>query len=221
MNNEITLFLADDHTILREGLKLIIEDVPQYSVIGEAGDGKEALELIEKLKPDVAVLDISMPTMSGIDVVRYMKKYVPESKIIILSRHDNEEYVKELLKTGVNGYVLKDDAGDDLLRAIEAVLRGNVYLSPGVATKVVSDYVSMEKAGPDDEGASQFDLLTGREREVLKLIAEGKSGQEIGECLRISPRTVKVHRANIMKKLGVHKSSELVIYAVRNNMIEI
>ena len=221
MINEITLFLADDHTILREGLKLIIEDVPRYTVIGEAGDGKEALELIEKLKPDVAVLDISMPTMSGIDVVRYMKKYVPDSKIIILSRHDNEEYVKELLKTGVNGYVLKDDAGDDLLRAIEAVLNGNVYLSPGVATRVVSDYVSLEKSAPLEEGASQFDLLTGREREVLKLIAEGKSGQEIAECLRISPRTVKVHRANVMKKLGVHKSSELVIYAVRNNMIEI
>jgi len=221
MINEITLFLADDHTILREGLKLIIEDVPRYTVIGEAGDGKEALELIEKLKPDVAVLDISMPTMSGIDVVRYMKKYVPDSKIIILSRHDNEEYVKELLKTGVNGYVLKDDAGDDLLRAIEAVLNGNVYLSPGVATRVVSDYVSLEKSAPLEEGASQFDLLTGREREVLKLIAEGKSGQEIAESLRISPRTVKVHRANVMKKLGVHKSSELVIYAVRNNMIEI
>jgi DNA-binding NarL/FixJ family response regulator len=221
MNNEITFFLADDHTILREGLKLIIEDVPHYIVIGEAGDGKEALEFIEKLKPDVAILDISMPTMSGIDVVRYMKKYVPDSKIIILSRHDNEEYVKELLKTGVNGYVLKDDAGDDLLRAIEAVLKGNVYLSPGVATRVVSDYVSMEKAAPVEEGVSQFDLLTGREREVLKLIAEGKSGQEIAECLRISSRTVKVHRANIMKKLGVHKSSELVIYAVRNNMIEI
>lgn len=221
MNSEITLFLADDHTILREGLKLIIEDVPFYTVIGEAGDGKEALELIEKLKPDIAILDISMPTMSGIDVVRYMKKYVPESKIIILSRHDNEEYVKELLRKGVNGYVLKDDAGNDLLRAIEAVLIGNVYLSPGVATQIVSDYISMEKSAPVKEGESQFELLTGREREVLKLIAEGKSGLEIAECLRISPRTVKVHRANLMKKLGVHKSSELVIYAVKNNMIEI
>lgn len=221
MNNEVKLFLADDHTILREGLKLIIEDVPHYTVVGEAGDGKEALEMIEKLKPHIAILDISMPTMSGIDVVRYMKKYVPESKIIILSRHDNEEYVKELLKSGVNGYVLKDDAGDDLLRAIDAVLKDNVYLSPGVATRVVSDYVAIEKVGDQERAGSQFDLLTGREREVLKLIAEGRSGQEIAECLRISPRTVKVHRANIMKKLGVHKSSELVIYAVRNNMIEI
>lgn len=221
MNNEVRLFLADDHTILREGLKLIIEDVPHYTVVGEAGDGKEALDLIEKLKPHIAILDISMPTMSGIDVVRYMKKYVPESKIIILSRHDNEEYVKELLKNGVNGYVLKDDAGDDLLRAIDAVLKDNVYLSPGVATKVVSDYVSIERGGDEEGTGSQFDLLTGREREVLKLIAEGRSGHEIAECLRISPRTVKVHRANIMKKLGVHKSSELVIYAVRNNIIEI
>ncbi len=221
MNNEVRLFLADDHTILREGLKLIIEDVPHYTVVGEAGDGKEALDMIEKLNPHIAILDISMPTMSGIDVARYMKKYVPESKIIILSRHDNEEYVKELLKTGVNGYVLKDDAGDDLLRAIDAVLKDNVYLSPGVAAKVVSDYVSMEQGGSEEGSGSQFELLTGREREVLKLIAEGKSGMDIAECLRISPRTVKVHRANVMKKLGVHKSSELVIYAVRNNMIEI
>lgn len=221
MNSEVKLFLADDHTIFREGLKLIIEDVPNYSVTGEAGDGKEALDLIEKLKPDIAVLDISMPTMSGIDVVRYLKRYAPEIKIIILSRHDNEEYVKELLKAGVNGYVLKDDAGDDLLRAIEAVVKNNIYLSPGVATKVVSDYVSMEKTAACSGGEGQFELLTGREREILKLIAEGKSGLEIAECLRISPRTAKVHRANIMKKLDVHKSSELVIYAIKNNMIEI
>ncbi|PKL17442.1 MAG: DNA-binding response regulator [Spirochaetae bacterium HGW-Spirochaetae-5] len=221
MNSEVKLFLADDHTIFREGLKLIIEDVPHYNVIGEAGDGKEALDLIEKLKPDMAILDISMPTMSGIDIVRYLKRYSPDIKIIILSRHDNEEYVKELLKTGINGYVLKDDAGDDLLRAIDAVLKNSIYLSPGVAAKVVSDYVQMEKAGSEKGEESQFKLLTGREREVLKLIAEGKSGHEIAECLRISPRTAKVHRANIMKKLDVHKSSELVIYAIKNNMIEI
>jgi DNA-binding NarL/FixJ family response regulator len=190
-------------------------------VIGEAGDGKEALDLIEKLKPDMAILDITMPTMSGIDIVRYLKRYAPDIKIIILSRHDNEEYVKELLKTGVNGYVLKDDAGDDLLRAIDAVLKNTIYLSPGVATKVVSDYVMMEKGVTDKNGESQFKLLTGREREILKLIAEGKSGLEIAECLRISPRTSKVHRANIMKKLNVHKSSDLVIYAIKNNMIEI
>ncbi|HOP64127.1 MAG TPA: response regulator transcription factor [Spirochaetota bacterium] len=221
MKDEVTLFLADDHTIFREGLKLIIEDVPHYRVIGEAGDGKEALDLMEKLKPDVAVLDISMPVMSGIEVVRYLRKYVPEIKIIILSRHDNEEYVKELLKSGVNGYVLKDDAGEDLLRAVDAVMKNSVFLSPGVATKVVSDYVALEKNLQDDSDNSLFKLLTGREREILKLIAEGKSGSEIAEFLRISPRTVKVHRTNIMKKLDVHKSSELVIYAVKNNIIEI
>ncbi|HOP28059.1 MAG TPA: response regulator transcription factor [Spirochaetota bacterium] len=219
MKNTITLFLADDHTIFREGLKLIIEDNSSYKVIGEAGDGKEALDSIEKLMPDIAILDISMPTMSGVDVARYLKKYAPEIKIIILSRHNNEEYVKELLKTGVNGYVLKDDAGNDLLRAIEAVMKDTVYLSPGVATRIVSDYISDNPFEKNEE--SQFKLLTGREREILKLIAEGKCGNDIAECLRISPRTVKVHRANIMKKLNVHKSSELVVYAIKNNIIEI
>jgi DNA-binding NarL/FixJ family response regulator len=219
MKNEVTLFLADDHTIFREGLKLIIEDNLSYKVIGETGDGKEALELLERLKPDIAILDISMPTMSGIDVARYLKKYAPDIKVIILSRHNNEEYVKELLKIGVNGYVLKDDAGNDLLRAIEAVMKNTVYLSPGVATRVVSDYISIPSFNKSDK--SQFQILTGREREVLKLIAEGKCGNDIAECLRISPRTVKVHRANIMKKLNVHKSSELVVYAIKNNLIEI
>jgi len=221
MKDEVTLFLADDHTIFREGLKLIIEDVPHYRVIGEAGDGKEALDSMEKLRPDVAILDISMPAMSGIEVVRYLRKYVPDIKIIILSRHDNEEYVKELLKSGVNGYVLKDDAGEDLLRAIDAVMKNTVFLSPGVATKIVSDYVTLEKNFQDESDNSLFKLLTGREREILKLIAEGMSGSEIADFLRISPRTVKVHRTNIMKKLNVHKSSELVIYAVKNNIIEI
>lgn len=221
MKDEVTLFLADDHTIFREGLKLIIEDIANYRVIGEAGDGKVALESMEKLKPDVAILDVSMPTMSGIDVARYLKKYAPEIKIIILSRHDNEEYVKELLKTGVNGYVLKDDAGNDLLRAIDAVMKNTIYLSPGVATKVVSDYVTLRKEPGILQDDSQFKLLSGREREILKLIAEGKSGHEIADYLRISPSTVKVHRTNIMKKLNVHKSSELVVYAIKNNIIEI
>lgn len=221
MKDNVSLFLADDHTMFREGLKLIIEDVPQYRVTGESGDGKETLELIEKLRPDVVILDISIPTMSGIEVARYLKKYVPGIKIIILSRHDNEEYVKELFKTGVGGYVLKDDAGDDLLRAIDAVMKNTVFLSPGVATKVVLDYVGLEKNRQHNTGDSQFMLLTGREREVLKLIAEGKSGIEIAEYLRISPFTVKVHRASIMKKLNVHKSSELVVYAIKNNIIEI
>ncbi len=220
MKNKTKIFLVDDHTILREGLKLIIEDVENYCVVGESGDGKEALDLIEKLEPDISILDISLPGMSGIDIVRHLKKYQLATKIIILSRHDNDEYIKQLLKLGVDGYVLKDDAGEDLLRAVEAVLNGDKYLSPRVASQVVSEYISLDGM-IGKPGESQFDLLTGREREVLKLLAEGMTGQEAADCLRISARTIKAHRANIMKKLDIHKTSELILYAVKNHIVEV
>lgn len=216
-----TIFLADDHSILREGLRLILSGNPNYEIIGEAGDGKEALELIEKLKPDITVLDISMPTLSGIEVARQLYKYVKNTKIIILSRHDSEEYIKQLLHYGVYGYVLKDDAGDDLIRAIEEVLKGNIYLSPRIATHIVSDYIYLEKSKSDVIQKSSFDILSARERVVLKLIAEGKDSNEIASSLRISSYTVKTHRSNIMKKLDLHKTADLVTYAVKNGIVEV
>jgi DNA-binding NarL/FixJ family response regulator len=217
----IRIFLADDHSIVRDGLRLILDDIPEYELVGESGDGKETLELVEKLKPDITVLDISMPTMNGIDVARRLRKYVPETSIIILSRHDNELYVKQLLEYGVKGYVLKDDAGDDLIRAVDEVSKGNIYLSPKLTTYFVQDYIHSEKTISDAVRESPLSKLSAREREVLKLIAEGNSSKEIASILRISPKTVKVHRANIMNNLDIHNIAELVTYAIKNGLVEI
>lgn len=222
----VKIFLADDHSIVREGLSLILRNEPGFEIVGESGDGKESLEMIEKLAPDIVVLDISMPTMSGIEVARYLRKYAPDVKIIILSRHDNEEYVNQLLEFGISGYILKDDAGEDLIRAMREVLKGNLYLSPRLTTSLVTDFIAMKKNsfadGKEVESTfSPFKVLSARERQVLKLIAEGKNNNEMGSLLRISPKTVKCHRANIMKKLNIHKVNELVSYAIKNGFVEV
>ncbi|TAL35031.1 MAG: response regulator transcription factor [Spirochaetes bacterium] len=215
---KIKLFLADDHAIMREGLGYILSGIPGYEIVGESGDGREAYEMIERTKPDVAILDISMPSMTGIEVARRLLKYCPGVKIIMLSRHDNEEYVRELLDHGVHGYVLKDSAGDDLLRAISEVLRGNVYLSPRLIAGVLPGRAGTppRRADADAPGV----ILSNREREILKLIAEGKSGAQIASTLFLSENTVKVHRANIMKKLDIHKSVDLAKYAIKYGLVE-
>lgn len=219
--NNVTIFIADDHSILRDGLKLILSAEPGYEVVGESGDGKETIDMVEKLVPDITILDISMPTMSGIEITRYLRKYVPETRIIILSRHDKNEYVNQLLKFGISGYILKDDAGEDLIRAIEEVLKGNMYLSPRIATYIVNDYVTAGEEKDEKRMHNPFDVLSSREREILKLIAEGNKSDEIAATLRISSQTVKTHRANIMKKLNIHKTADLVYYAIKNGFVEI
>ena len=215
----MTVFLADDHAILREGLRYILESSGHCTVVGEAGDGRTANEKIEELKPDLAILDISMPGLSGVEVARNLRRYLPEIKIIILSRHDSEEYIGELVRIGIHGFVLKDEAGSDLLRAVEAVKKGEVYLSPRITGRLMNFSGNTEKKEPGEE-TGLFTLLTNREREVLKLIAEGKSNEEAAKILWISPRTVKVHRQNVMKKLGIHKVADLVKYAVRAGLVE-
>ncbi|MCP5497889.1 MAG: response regulator transcription factor [Leptospiraceae bacterium] len=222
-NEKIKVYLADDHAILREGLKLILTSQKNCEIIGESGDGKEALEEIERLKPELVILDISMPTMTGIEVARKIRRYYPSMKIIVLSRHDNEEYVKQLLKYGIHGYVLKDDAGNDLIRAVDAVFKDQVYLSPRITNHLVNDFQILKKREQKtsrEETIQSFDVLTNREREIVKLIAEGKSNDEIGHSLWISPRTVKVHRANIMRKLNLHKVTDVVKYALKAGIIE-
>ena len=218
--NKTRIFLADDHAILREGLRHILGTVPGYEVVGESGDGREALGMIEKLKPEIAIIDISMPGMTGIELSRRLKRYVPKTRVIILSRHDNEEYVDELLRLGVNGYVLKDNAGDDLLRAVAEVVRGNIYLSPRIMKSVVTDFISPARKEGAGKADSQFTALSAREREILKLVAEGRSNAQIASTLWISDKTVKAHRANIMKKLGIHKVADLVKYAVKSGLVE-
>lgn len=207
------LFLADDHAILREGLVHILSKVPEYDVIGESGDGKEALDRIEKLKPDLAILDVSMPTMTGIEISREIKRYNPGVKILILTQHDNEAYVKQLLKNGIDGYILKENASDELLKAVEVILKGKSYLSPEITKKIVSGF--SEDNGTREDERSPFTVLSNRERVILKLIAEGKSNREIASTFFISDQTVKTHRANIMKKLDIHKLADLVKYAIK------
>ena len=221
--NKVRIFLADDHSILREGMKYLIKTNTGYEVIGESGDGKEALEKIEKLKPDIALLDISMPTMTGIEVTRQIRKYVPRTRVIVFSRHNSEEYVNQVMKHGAKGYVLKDDTGDDLLKAIKEVLLGNIYVSSSISSKIVNNYYRIQKHSgnkKDKKKNSIFDILSNREIEILKLIADGKPTAKIAAILRISVNTVKVHRSNIMKKLNTHKVTDLVKFAIRNGLAD-
>ncbi len=220
MKKQVRIFLADDHHILREGLRHIICAEPDFEVTGEAGNGREALEAIERDRPDVAILDISMPGMTGIEAARQIKKFHPEIKVIILSRHDSEEYVNALMKYGADGYVLKDSAGEELIRAIWEARKGNIYLSPRLIKGLVSELPGPAMSGQRDHRERIFRKLSDRECEILKLIAEGKTNNEIASLLFISDKTVKAHRANIMQKLGAHKVADLVKYAMQKGLIE-
>ncbi len=218
---KIKIFLADDHVILRKGLKHILQEDPAIEIIGEAGDGRDAIEQIDRLKPDIAILDISMPVMSGLEAARIIRKYNKQIKIMILTRHDNEEYVHQSIKSGINAFILKESAGDDLLKAVRDVMAGNIYLSPKIVTNIVKTAMVMADNLNSDNLSAEKELLTNREKEILKLVAEGRSSNEIGSLLRISPKTVKVHRLNIMNKLDIHNMTELVRYAIRSGMIEL
>jgi DNA-binding NarL/FixJ family response regulator len=195
---------------------MILNSSNLCEVVGEAGDGQEAFDKIAKLKPDIAILDISMPSLSGIELARKIRKYFPQIKIIMLSRHDNEEYVRQLLKSGIHGFVLKDEAGNDMMRALDAVMKNETYLSPRITKKIMENI----REGTEKRKEDPFDILTNREREILKLIAEGRSSEEIGKKLVISASTVKVHRANIMRKLDIHKATDMVKYAIKEGIVE-
>lgn len=216
----IRIYLADDHALLRDGLKLIISQNENFEVIGEADNGRTALDEIEKLNPDVVLLDISMPVMNGLETARQLRKYNSKIKIIILSRHDNDAYVQQALQYDINGYILKDYAGNELLRGIKEVIIGNVYLSPRLIRSVACRLMNPGKSFNGD--AQIEDLrLSCRERQVLKLICEGYQKDEIAALLRIAVKTVQVHRQNIMKKLDIHNAADLVKYGIKNGFIEI
>lgn len=218
--DKVTIYLVDDHAVLRDGLKVILGAVPGYQVVGEAGDGRTALDEIERIKPRVVILDISLPVMTGIDVARQLKKYHPEIKIIILSQHGNEEYVNKLLGFGVEGYLFKESASQYLVRAIDEVSHGNIHLDPNITKMLVDGMTGARPASPETrEGI--LPALSEREKEVIKLVAEGYTGKEIGAMLRISEQTVKVHRANIMRKIKADSTADLVRYAVREGLIQV
>ncbi|HNX23602.1 MAG TPA: response regulator transcription factor [Spirochaetota bacterium] len=215
---KIRIFIVDDHAILREGLRTIIQSVSGYEVIGESGDGRDALEKIEQLKPDVVILDISLPSMTGVEISRQLRKFNPDIRIIILTQYNNDEYVEHLMQYGVHGYILKENTSIDLIRAISEAMKDNIYLSPEITKKMVNNYIINRRQNSHVEDKITIDL-TPRELEIVKLIAEGKSNKQISSMLFISEKTVNVHRSNIMKKLGIKKVTGLVIYAMSKGLI--
>jgi DNA-binding NarL/FixJ family response regulator len=208
---QIRVFLVDDHAIVRQGLKALLER-EGFQVAGEASDGQEAVRLVPTVHADVVILDISMPMMNGLDTARELQKSSQKTKTILLTRHDEAQYVTEALRAGVKGYVLKSQVTTDLVHAIQQVCRGGVYLSPNISRAVVEAFLSKE-------GISQ-DPLTSRERQVLQLVGEGKSSKEVAQLLGISAKTAESHRARLMRKLDIHETASLVRYAIRSGLME-
>lgn len=214
---KIRVLIADDHNIVREGVRMILTGQEDFEVVGEASTGREALERARALAPDVVVMDISMPDMTGIQATERIRKELPSVQVLGLTMHEEQSYVFELLKVGAAGYVLKRAAAEDLVSGVRAAHRGEAFLYPSVAKAVVQDYLQRISAKEKDEA---LDGLTEREREVLTLIAEGLTNQEIAGKLYISIKTVQTHRAHIMEKLNLHDRTELVRYAIRKGLIQ-
>ncbi|MBN2374129.1 response regulator transcription factor [bacterium] len=219
-DQKITVCLADDHAILREGLESLIKQAQDIEVIGEASDGHETIKLVEEKQPDILILDIAMPKLNGIEVSNRIKKKFPKTKIIILSMYDNKEYIFELFSCGVSGYLPKESVASDLISAIRAVHKGDFYMSSSISKKVVDGFLQMGQ-GKKIKKPSSKDNLTSKEKEILQLIAEGYSSREIAGLLNTSMKTVDTHRNNIMKKLNLHRKSELIKYAIQQGIIQI
>ncbi len=213
---QIRILLADDHVVMRRGLRLLLEGQDGFSVVGEASDGRQAVEQAEAVKPDVVVLDIAMPNLGGIEAAERIAAASPQTRIVILSMHSDEGYVLRALKAGVKGYLLKDSAEGDLVEAIKAVHQGKAFFSPDISRMMVEDYMREIRNRRVEDS---YELLTSREREILQLLAEGKSNKDIAGALNLSLYTVETHRRNLQDKLNLHSFPELVLYAVRKGII--
>jgi DNA-binding NarL/FixJ family response regulator len=211
-----TILIADDHTLFREGLRSLLSTHEDLHVLGEAENGQEALRAVAERKPDLLLIDLSMPKMGGLDAIREIKRYEPETKILVLTVHETEEFVLEALNAGASGYVLKDATHQELILAIRSVLREKRYLSPNISAKVIEGYIDGRKAV---KSTSSWESLTLREREILKLIAEGRKNKEIADILFLSAKTVAKHRANLMSKLDLHSASALTAYAMERGLL--
>ncbi|MGA2592190.1 MAG: response regulator transcription factor [Bryobacteraceae bacterium] len=212
MREKIHILLADDHSVVRQGFKMILAAQPDMEIVGEAANGREAVELAGQLQPDVVVMDVAMPELNGIEATRRLADVSPRTRVLALSMHKDSVYVREILRAGARGYLLKDAISSDLLAAVRAVSRGEGYLSPGVSDAVLNDYRR--------HVTDPIDLLTSREREVLQMIAEGKTNKEIAVVLNLSVYTVDAHRGRIMEKLNLHSGNELVRFAVRYGLVD-
>ena len=215
----IRVLLADDHTIVREGVRLCLEAFGDISVVAEAEDGQEAVQLAVQLRPDVAVVDLTMPRLNGVEAIRQIRRDVPDTEVVVLSVHDSEAYVVQALRAGAAGYVLKRNAATELAAAIRAAHDGQAYLHPSVARRVIDDYLSRIRAS-ENSVSEPHERLTPREREVLQLAAEGHTTRAIAGLLCLSTKTVEHHRASLMTKLGLRGQTELVKYAIRAGLVE-
>lgn len=213
--SKLRLLLGDDHTLVRHGLMKLLEERPTWEVVAEVGDGREAVRAAIGLKPDVAILDVAMPLLNGIDAAQQILRRLPTTRILMLSMHSDEAYVTRALQAGATGYLLKDSAGKDLLTAVEAVAAGRAFFSPAIERLMLDDYVRRAATGVVD----RYETLSEREREIFQLIAEARSNKEVAALLEISPATVETHRARILQKLDIHNVAELVLYAVRRGVI--
>jgi DNA-binding NarL/FixJ family response regulator len=211
MSMSIRGFLADDHALVRQGLRALLER-EGFQIAGEASDGQEAVRLVPSLHPDFAILDISMPLMNGLNAAHELQKSAPKTKVILLTRHEEGQYVTEALRAGVKGYVLKSQVTTDLVHAIQQVCRGGIYLSPNISRAVVEAYLSKTELPGEP--------LTSRERQVLQLVGEGNSSKDVGRLLGISAKTAESHRARLMRKLDIHETASLVRYAIRSGLVE-
>ena len=216
MGKGYRVILADDHVLVRRGLKLILEENSNLEIAAEVGDGLELLNVLQKINPDLIILDVSMPNLRGIEAIPEIRRVRPNAKVLMLTMHKEEDYLYQAISAGANGYLLKEDAEKELFSAIEHIKNGKIYISPGLADQSMQNWARMRR-GEDD--SQNVESLTVREREILKLIAEGKSNKEIGDLLFISVRTVERHRANMMSKLSIRKTAELVQYALRKHFI--
>ena len=216
MSSKYRIVIAEDHTILREGLKSLFSSSPDFEIVGEAEDGREAIQCVEKIKPDLILTDLSMPKMSGMDAIREIKKQSPKTKILVLTVHKAEEYILSTFKAGANGYVLKDSTHAELVMAVRKVLSGKKYISSEISDKVIEGYLEGKKTL---KSHTSFETLTQREREILKLIAEGYKNKEIADYLCISPKTVEKHRSNLMEKLNLHNVQALTAFAIEKGLV--
>jgi DNA-binding NarL/FixJ family response regulator len=212
----VRILLADDHTLVRKGLRLLLETNPSFQVVAEAANGREAVALAEEHKPDAVVMDVAMPILNGIEAARQICNKLPQTAVVFLSMHSDEGYVLKALKSGARGYLLKDSAEQDLINAVKAVSEGKAFFSPAISKMLVEDYVrQMQELKLEDS----FELLTTRERELLQLLAEGKNNKEVASMLNLSLHTVETHRSNIFQKLNLHSGAELILYAIRKGVI--